>query len=206
MDSATVTPVRSRHMLKGDTVRCDAVGARDANLHNATLQLSEQLANIYVAGGYGRPEIRGFGMGLPGFASGGGVLPSDLELFLRLAGLPQFQERGGGAEPRRRSINVFCIGNSFGYSTLALALAFGPRARIVALDAHETRNGKDSMVASGTNLTRRLAKLQGLNVRVHVGVSPFEVGSGLRHERMAYAPGQDRAGGIDLAFIDGAHT
>lgn len=196
---STVFPARARSILKGDTIRCSAPEIRDQVLHNATSTLMEHLSTIYLSGGYGRPEIRGFGMGLPAFASGGGVLPSDLELFLRLAALPHFRER-------RSRINIFCVGNSFGYSTLALALVFGPRARVAALDAHETRHGKDSDVANGTSITRRLARLNGLNVRVHVGTSPFDVGDVLRHEGMAQSSGQDHSGAIDLAFIDGAHT
>ena len=74
-----------------------------------------------------------------------------------------------------------------------------PRARIAALDAHETQTGRD--VSTGTNLTRTIAHAAKLNLRVHVGASPFDVAEVLIHEGMASS-----SGGIDIAFIDGAHT
>ena len=200
-ESPPAIPVRSRSPSKGDTVRCSSTPSGDEALLNGTASLMARIAALYVKHGRRPPERHGFGMTLPGLAAGGGVAASDIELFIRLAQLPVLRTR--------RRLNVFCIGNAFGYSTLALALSF-PHARIAVLDAHETRQGKDRGVSEGTNLTRAIVRSNGLDVRVHVGASPYDVGDVLRHEGMAAAGGsageEAPHGAVDVAFIDGAHT
>lgn len=181
-----------------DFMRCthDPSGQAEGLL-NATEELAARLGDLYVAEGQPRPFVGGRKRGsrgsvLPGVATGGGALISDLELLVRLSQLL--------STARHAPLNIFGIGNAFGYSTLALALAF-PGARIAILDAHELRGkgrGIDVDVGKGTNLTRRIARANGLDVRVHVGASPFDVSEVLLREGMA--------GRIDLAFIDGAHT
>ena len=206
-------PVRATNRYKGDTVPCRPdLAMRDESLAKATAALIARLAALYIAAGYPAPTQHGFGMGIPGFHAGGGALPSDLELFIRLRRLPQFQQQ---YHHSKRPLNIFAIGNSFGYSTLALALTF-PHARIAVLDAHETRQGKDANVMQGTNLTRSIIQANALNAHVHVGVSPYDTAEVLSREHMAVpltpaigrgsqATTSDR-GGVDLVFIDGAHT
>lgn len=85
---------------------------------------------------------------------------------------------------------IFVIGNAFGWSTLALALA-NDGAGVVAIDA-----GFDENTSQGIDVTNRMANRLGLNVQVVEAVSPQDVGSVVR----------ERLGHIDLAFIDGFHT
>lgn len=86
---------------------------------------------------------------------------------------------------------VFAIGNSLGWSTLALALA-NPGARVLAIDA-----GTDRNAAEGIRLTNRIAQEEGLAVSVVAGVSPGDVAQILRDENMS---------SIECAFIDGYHS
>ena len=120
-------------------------------------------------------------MMLPGFDTGGGALPYDLEMLLRLSeALPDVR-------------NIVGIGNAFGYSTTAIALLF-PAARVTVIDAEaEGRANR-----RGSNITRSIAATRGLNVSVLNGFSPFEV-PGLLSGAGVSSP-------IDIAFIDGLHT
>lgn len=89
--------------------------------------------------------------------------------------------------PRR----LLVIGNSAGWSTLALALA-NPTATVLAIDA-----GFDAHSLEGIDFTNGIAKEEGLRIRVVKGVSPMDVGDIVRgHETEP----------IDFAFIDGLHT
>lgn len=91
----------------------------------------------------------------------------------------------------RRVERVFVIGNSFGWSTLALALLC-PQARVVALDACLTPDTNAGLV-----LTNLIAGEEGLAASAVRGISPQDVPAAVR----------DRLGGrIDLALIDGHHT
>lgn len=90
-----------------------------------------------------------------------------------------------------RPERVFVIGNSFGWSTLALALA-NPGARVVAMDACFA-----PQTAEGMALTNRIAAEEGLNAEAVRGVSPGDVGRVV--ERHLGGP-------IDLALIDGLHS
>jgi len=89
--------------------------------------------------------------------------------------------------PRR----VVVIGNSLGWSTLALGLLL-PEARVVAIDA-----GYDENSLLGIDLTNEIAADAKLPVRAVKGVSPGDVNAIIEREL---------GGGIDFAFIDGLHT
>lgn len=90
-----------------------------------------------------------------------------------------------------RPSTIFVIGNSWGWSTLALAL-LNPKARVVAIDSGFDENSLD-----GLAFTNRVAQEEGLNVKVIKAVSPHDVPAVLTSEF-------DRR--IDFAFIDGYHT
>ena len=90
-----------------------------------------------------------------------------------------------------RPPNIFIVGNSFGWSTLALAL-MAPRSRVVALDACFTPDTKAGLV-----LTNLIAQEEKLNARALRGVSPADV---------PQVVSEQLGGAIDLAFIDGNHT
>jgi hypothetical protein len=83
------------------------------------------------------------------------------------------------------------IGNSFGWSTLALSLAHRD-ARVVAIDA-----GVDEYSVEGIALTNRLAARLGAQAEAVAGRSPEDVAPVL--DRLGAAP-------LDLVFIDGLHT
>lgn len=87
--------------------------------------------------------------------------------------------------------SVLVIGNSFGWSTLGLALA-NPGARVIALDA-----GLDEFSVEGIELTNRLAGRLGVRAEAVRGRSPEDV-----------APVLGRASltSLDLVLIDGMHT
>jgi len=88
--------------------------------------------------------------------------------------------------PRRSLV----IGNSFGWSALAVAL-LDPEAQVIALDA-----GFDQNALAGLELTNALAADAGVRLSAVKGVSPADV------------PAIARAfdGPIDFAFVDGLHT
>lgn len=91
-----------------------------------------------------------------------------------------------GYRPER----ILVIGNSFGWSAVALAL-LNPEARVVAMDA-----GFDENALQGIDLTNLIARDAGLNLTAARGVSPQDVGRFAR----------DLVGGpVDFAFIDGFH-
>jgi predicted O-methyltransferase YrrM len=88
--------------------------------------------------------------------------------------------------------SILVIGNSFGWSTLALALA-QPHARVVGLDS-----AADRYSLEGLELTARLAEQLGLpHVFPVRGTSPADIPATV----------EERLGGrIDLALVDGHHT
>jgi Methyltransferase domain len=88
-----------------------------------------------------------------------------------------------------RPKHVAVIGNSLGWSTLAIAMLLRD-ATVAALDS-----GHDGM--DGFDITHRIAKKEGLNVRVVQGTSPQDV------EKMVDA---DLGGRIDFSFVDGFHA
>lgn len=102
------------------------------------------------------------------------------ELFLLLQIFADWQ-------PRR----VFIVGNSFGWSTLALALML-PEARVVALDAAMTPDTE-----AGLALTNLIAKEEKLNAIAVKGLSPQDVGKTVENYL---------GGPVDFALIDGNHT
>jgi hypothetical protein len=86
---------------------------------------------------------------------------------------------------------LFAIGNSTGWSTLALAL-LNPTARVLAVDA-----GFDRNACEGIDFTNRVAEEEGLRVRALKGKSPEDVAPILRSEAV---------GPVDFAFVDGYHS
>ena len=91
------------------------------------------------------------------------------------------------ARPRR----IFVIGNSTGWSSIALAL-MTPSAQVVAMDGCFDGNS-----AEGLDFTNRVAAEQGLSLKALRGVSPQDIGA------VALQGGLD---GFDLVFVDGRHT
>jgi len=89
--------------------------------------------------------------------------------------------------PRRALV----IGNSLGWSTLAIAALLNG-GRVVALDA-----GTDENSLYGIELTNRIAALGALPAHVVKGVSPQDV-SGVVDRELG--------GPLDFIFIDGMHT
>jgi predicted O-methyltransferase YrrM len=88
--------------------------------------------------------------------------------------------------------NILIIGNSLGWSTLALSLLL-PDSRVVAMDA-----GIDENSLNGIDLTNRMATRKGLhNLRAIKGMSPQDVTAIVTSEL---------DGRVDFAFIDGLHT
>jgi len=90
-----------------------------------------------------------------------------------------------------RPATIFVIGNSWGWSTLALAL-LNPQARIVAIDS-----GFDENSIEGLLFTNRVAREEGLDVTVVKATSPTDVPAVLSAE--FNQP-------VEFAFIDGYHT
>jgi predicted O-methyltransferase YrrM len=90
-------------------------------------------------------------------------------------------------QPRRALV----IGNSQGWSTLALALLL-PQSRVVAIDS-----GFDENSLAGLDLTNRIAARAGLSVHAVKGVSPRDVAALVDGEL---------GGTVDFAFVDGLHT
>ncbi|WP_185961551.1 class I SAM-dependent methyltransferase [Telmatospirillum sp. J64-1] len=98
-----------------------------------------------------------------------------------------FEQLCAASQPKR----VFVIGNSFGWSTIALGL-INPKSRIVAIDA-----GYDHNSLEGLELTNLISSELGLNVSATLGTSPQDVDKIIATQL---------DGPIDLAFIDGLHT
>jgi predicted O-methyltransferase YrrM len=107
---------------------------------------------------------------------GGGIGMSEVALV---------EDLGRTIAPR----NVFGVGCSFGWSTIALALAF-PAARVVAIDAGWGEGKR------GIEFTNRIAADRGLNCKAVLASSPQDV--------PAVATGE-LDGPIDFVFVDGDH-
>ncbi|MFY8093326.1 MAG: class I SAM-dependent methyltransferase [Niveispirillum sp.] len=86
---------------------------------------------------------------------------------------------------------IFIIGNSFGFSTLALAL-MNPQAKVVAIEI-----GLEPFTERWIEATNTIAQAEGLNVKVVKGSSP---------ENNAEIIERELGGSIDFAFVDGLHT
>jgi len=86
---------------------------------------------------------------------------------------------------------LFVIGNSAGWSTLALAL-LNPRARVLAIDA-----GLDPNSLEGIEFTNRVAAEEGLPVRAVKGRSPEDVAAIVREHAMT---------SLDFVLVDGYHS
>lgn len=85
---------------------------------------------------------------------------------------------------------ILVIGNSYGWSTLALALA-NVGAQVVAIDA-----GYDLNSLEGIDVTNKMAAQLDLDVRAVAAVSPQDVPSVVAQF----------LGHVDLAFVDGFHS
>ena len=88
--------------------------------------------------------------------------------------------------------NIFCIGNAFGWSSIAISL-LNPNANVVCIDAGI--EGKDNN--AGIELTNRMANNEGLNLTVIKGFSPDDV------DHVVKDCLDDT---LDFVFIDGMHT
>jgi predicted O-methyltransferase YrrM len=108
---------------------------------------------------------------------GGGINMSEVGLL---------EDIGRLIEPRR----IFGIGCSFGWSTIALALAF-PKAKVVAIDAGWGEGVR------GVEFTNHLARAHGLNVVARIASSP---------EGVAPTIAEEFDGPVDFVFIDADHT
>lgn len=109
--------------------------------------------------------------------AGGGISMSEVALI---------EDLGQLIAPRR----IFGIGCSFGWSTIALALAF-PNAKIKVIDVG-TGEG-----VRGAEFTNRLARERGLNVVAKIAGSP---------EGVAPAIAEAFDGPVDFVFIDADHN
>ena len=89
--------------------------------------------------------------------------------------------------------NIFCIGNAFGWSTIALAL-LNPNSKIICIDAGI--EGPDNNI--GITLTNEIAKSENLNIQVIKGFSPKDITS------IIYS--HFNIDNIDFVFVDGLHT
>jgi predicted O-methyltransferase YrrM len=108
--------------------------------------------------------------------SGGGIGMSEVALI---------EDLGQLLSPRR----VFGIGCSFGWSTIALAMAF-PQAKVVVIDAGHG-NG-----VRGVEFTNALARDMGSNVVAKIATSPQDVTPTIEAEF---------DGPLDFVFIDAWH-
>lgn len=88
--------------------------------------------------------------------------------------------------------NIFCIGNAFGWSSLAIAL-LNPDAKVVCIDAGIEGVDNDA----GIELTNRIARSEKLNLSVIKGFSPGDVG---------YIVKECFDKPLDFVFVDGLHT
>jgi predicted O-methyltransferase YrrM len=113
------------------------------------------------------------------WTSAAGIAPAEIELLEALA---------AGFAPKR----ILIIGNSFGWSALAMAMAF-PLSHVLAIDA-----GEDKNAAEGLLLTNRIAKEEGIgNLLAVKAVSPGDL------ERVS---SEHAKGPWDMVFVDGEHT
>lgn len=87
--------------------------------------------------------------------------------------------------------SIFAIGNSTGWSSLALAL-LNPQARIVAIDA-----GFDRNALAGIEFTNSVAAAERLDLRAVKALSPQDIPSVFREQMTSP---------IEFAFIDGYHS
>ena len=110
--------------------------------------------------------------------TGGGIALGEVYLL---------EEICAAVQPKR----IFIIGNAFGWSTFAFALA-RPEAEVVALDAGI--EGNDNM--AGIDLTNKIAGKEGMRVKCVFGFSPQDVPKAVAE--LGETP--------DLVFIDGLHT
>lgn len=109
--------------------------------------------------------------------AGGGIGMSEVGLL---------EDMGQLIAPRR----IFGIGCSFGWSTIALAMAF-PRAKVVAIDVGWGEGVR------GVEFTNNVARAAGLNVVAKIAGSP---------EGVAPTIAEEFDGPVDFVFVDADHT
>jgi predicted O-methyltransferase YrrM len=90
-----------------------------------------------------------------------------------------------------RPKNMLVVGNSYGWSTLALALA-NRAGRTLALDT-----GADVQSVAGIQITNKIAKKRGLDCYAVAAPSPGGV---------APAVARELKGPVEFAFVDGEHS
>jgi hypothetical protein len=145
-----------------------------------------QSRGIQVSTGLNPSHFDGFPLApFTWFIKGGASLTNGLgialqEIYLLECLFERFQ-------PRR----IFAIGNSSGWSTLALAL-LNPSARVVAIDAGFDRNSLE-----GIELTNRIAAEEDLAACALKGVSPDDVAAIVSERQLAP---------IDCVLVDGNHS
>ncbi|MCM0022022.1 MAG: class I SAM-dependent methyltransferase, partial [Tagaea sp.] len=110
-------------------------------------------------------------------SSGGGIGMSEVGLL---------EDLGQLISPRR----IFGIGCSFGWSTIALAMAF-PKAKVVVIDVGWGEGFR------GVDFTNDLARAHGLNVVAKIAKSP---------DGVAPTIAEEFDGPVDFVFIDAEHT
>ena len=81
--------IPSARRYHGDATCKPTSVVRDEALLNATNSLADRLAQLYMNAGHQAPVKGPYGISLPDLATGGGASMWDLELFVRLAQLPQ---------------------------------------------------------------------------------------------------------------------
>ena len=110
--------------------------------------------------------------------------------------------KGGGIAPfevcflealfaRYHPQNIFVVGNAYGWSSIALALA-NPSSTVVAIDACPRPEEMEGIL-----FTNQVAGALDLNLTAEKALSPDDV---------ARIAGDHLDGPIDFAFIDGGHT
>jgi predicted O-methyltransferase YrrM len=87
--------------------------------------------------------------------------------------------------------NIFVVGNSFGWSSFALAL-MNPNSKVVAIEI-----GAEPFTKEWIGRTNEMAKEAGLDVTVVQGSSPQDTAAIVRDHL---------DGRIDFGFVDGIHT
>ncbi|MCZ8123093.1 MAG: class I SAM-dependent methyltransferase [Magnetospirillum sp.] len=90
-----------------------------------------------------------------------------------------------------RPKRMLVVGNSYGWSTVALALA-NPEGRTLGLDT-----GANVQSVAGIHLTNKIAKKRGLDCYAVAAASPGGV---------APTVARELKGPVEFAFIDGEHT
>ena len=85
---------------------------------------------------------------------------------------------------------MFAVGNAFGLSTTCLSMIYGVPVDVIDAEVEGQDNNE------GSELTRRIALREGLDISLTIGASPVDTPRALRFPETGY----------DLVFLDGFHT